>query len=90
MSETFGNLDDDPRRLAVGLRVRRGVPLLEGEPIVIVSNRRVHARTLRNQRMTVEEVEEVEAGARQQQITSLDEVRFAVLESNGKISFATK
>ena len=35
-------------------------------------------------------VEEVEAGARQQQITSLDEVRFAVLESNGKISFATK
>ena len=41
---------------------------------------------VRRQRMTVEEVE---AEARQQQIADLDDVRFAVLETNGKISFAT-
>ena len=31
-----------------------------------------------------------EAEARQQQIGSLDDVRFAVVETNGRISFATK
>jgi uncharacterized membrane protein YcaP (DUF421 family) len=35
-------------------------------------------------------VEEVEAEARLQQIASLDEVRFAVLETNGRISFVTR
>jgi uncharacterized membrane protein YcaP (DUF421 family) len=71
----------------LSFRVRRLRPLLEGEPILVMSNGRVHEHTLRTQRMTVEELE---AEARQQQITSLDEVRFAVLETNGKISFATK
>ena len=41
----------------------------------------------RRERMTREELE---AEARQQQIASLDDVRFAVLETNGKISFVTK
>jgi hypothetical protein len=53
---------------------------------VIVADGRVLERNLRRQRMTVEEVE---AEARLQQIGSLDDVRFAVLETNGKISFAT-
>jgi uncharacterized membrane protein YcaP (DUF421 family) len=71
----------------LSFRVRRLRPLLEGEPVVVVADGRVHERNLRRQRMTVEELE---AEARQQQIASLDEVRFAVLETNGKISFATK
>jgi uncharacterized membrane protein YcaP (DUF421 family) len=71
----------------LSFRVRRLRPLLEGDPILIMSDGRVHERTLRRQRMTVEEVE---AEARLQQIASLDDVRFAVLESNGRISFATK
>ena len=71
----------------LSFRVRRLRPLLEGDPIVVMSDGRVHERTLRRQRMTIEELE---AEARLQQITSLDDVRFAVLESNGKISFATK
>jgi uncharacterized membrane protein YcaP (DUF421 family) len=68
-------------------RVRRLRPLLEGEPVVIVADGRVLDRNLRRQRMTVEEVE---AEARLQQIDSLDDVRFAVLETNGKISFASR
>jgi uncharacterized membrane protein YcaP (DUF421 family) len=35
-------------------------------------------------------LDEVESEARQQSIPSLDDVRFAVLETNGKISFASK
>src|SRR4051794_35418507 len=62
-------------------------PLLEGEPVVVVADGRVLERNLRRQRMTVDELE---AEARLQQIASLDDVRFAVLETNGKISFATK
>jgi uncharacterized membrane protein YcaP (DUF421 family) len=71
----------------LSFRVRRLRPLLEGEPVVVVADGRVHERNLRRQRMTVEELE---AEARLQQIGSLEDVRFAVLETNGKISFATK
>jgi uncharacterized membrane protein YcaP (DUF421 family) len=70
----------------LSFRVRRLRPLLEGEPVVIVADGRVLERNLRRQRMTVDEVE---AEARLQQIASLDDVRFAVLETNGQISFAS-
>jgi uncharacterized membrane protein YcaP (DUF421 family) len=71
----------------LSFRVRRLRPILEGEPIVLVTDGRILERSLRRQRMTVEELV---AEARQQQISSLDDVRFAVLESNGRVSFATK
>jgi uncharacterized membrane protein YcaP (DUF421 family) len=71
----------------VGFRFRRLRPVLEGEPIVIVQDGRVIERNLRRDRITVEEVLEE---ARQQQIGSLDDVAWAVLESNGKISFLPK
>src|SRR3954451_5183936 len=70
----------------LSFRVRRLRPVLEGEPVVIVADGQVIERNLRRQRMTVQELE---AEARLQQIGSLDDVRFAVLETNGKISFAT-
>ena len=71
----------------LSFRVRRLRPLLEGDPVVVVADGRVHERTLRRERMTVEELE---AEARLQQIASLEDVRFAVLETSGKISFVTK
>jgi uncharacterized membrane protein YcaP (DUF421 family) len=70
----------------LSFRVRRLRPVLEGEPIVLVADGRVLERTLRRERMTVDELE---AEARQAQIGSLDDVRFAVLETNGRISFMT-
>ena len=66
------------------LRLR---PLLEGEPIVIIQDGKVLDRNLRRERLTKEEIEEE---ARQQQISSLNEVKWAVLENSGKISFLTK
>jgi uncharacterized membrane protein YcaP (DUF421 family) len=62
-------------------------PLLEGEPIVIIQDGKVLDRNLRRERLTKEEIEEE---ARQQQISSLDDVKWAVLENSGKISFLTK
>src|SRR5215212_1887097 len=63
-------------------RFRRLRPLLEGEPVVLVADGRVLEPNLRRQRMTIDEVV---AEARQQSIGGLQDVRFAVLESNGKI-----
>jgi uncharacterized membrane protein YcaP (DUF421 family) len=71
----------------VGFRFRRLRPVLEGEPIVIIQDGRVIERNLRRDRITVDEVLEE---ARQQQIGSLDDVAWAVLEPNGKISFLSK
>jgi uncharacterized membrane protein YcaP (DUF421 family) len=68
-------------------RVKRLRPVLEGQPVVLVSDGRILERNLHRERMTLEELE---AEARQQQIGSIDDVRFAVLETNGKISFASK
>jgi uncharacterized membrane protein YcaP (DUF421 family) len=65
-------------------RVRRLRPVFEAEPLVLVEDGKIIDRNLRRERMTPEEVA---AEARLQQIPSLDGVRWAVLESNGKISF---
>jgi uncharacterized membrane protein YcaP (DUF421 family) len=62
-------------------------PLLEGEPVLLVSEGRLLERNLRRQRMTVEELR---AEARQQSIGSLERIRYAVLETNGKLSFITR
>jgi uncharacterized membrane protein YcaP (DUF421 family) len=67
----------------VTYRVRALRPLLDGEPIVLIADGALLERNLRRERITVEELRAV---ARQQQIASLDDVRFAVLETNGKIS----
>jgi uncharacterized membrane protein YcaP (DUF421 family) len=68
----------------LGFRFARLRPILEGHPTLLVADGDVLRENLRRQRMTVEELR---AEARQQSIASLDDVRFAVLETNGKISF---
>ncbi|MGN6256501.1 MAG: DUF421 domain-containing protein [Solirubrobacterales bacterium] len=68
-------------------RFRRLRPILAGEPIVLIEDGKVIEPNLRRQRLTVEEVE---SEARLEQITSLEDVRWAILETNGKISFVEK
>lgn len=60
--------------------------ILEGDPIVVVQDGAVIESNLRRERMTAEEIAEE---ARQQQIDSLEKVKWAVLEPSGKISFIT-
>lgn len=71
----------------LGARVPRLRPMLEAGPLIIVQDGEVIEKNLRRERMTAEEVA---AEARQQQIASLDEVAWAVLEGNGRISFVTR
>jgi uncharacterized membrane protein YcaP (DUF421 family) len=68
----------------LNFRFPRLRPWMEGRPVVVIDNGSVIERNLRRERLTVSEVE---AEARQQQIASLEQVRWAVLERNGKISF---
>jgi uncharacterized membrane protein YcaP (DUF421 family) len=71
----------------LSFRVRRLRPLLDGEPIVLLQDGKVLERNLHRERLTAEELA---ASARLQQIASLDDVRWAVLETNGQISFIPK
>jgi uncharacterized membrane protein YcaP (DUF421 family) len=59
-------------------------PVLDGEPIVIVRDGEPIWSNLKRERLTVEEVM---AEARRQQIASLDDIKWAVLETSGQISF---
>src|SRR4051812_40544007 len=58
--------------------------VVEGEPVILVQNGEAIDRNLKNERLTLDELMEQ---ARLQQIESLDEVKWAVLETNGSISF---
>ncbi len=71
----------------LSFRFKRLRPVLEGEPIVIIADGRLIERNLRAQRMTKDEVA---AEARLQRIGSFEDIRWAVLESNGKMSFLTR
>ena len=65
-------------------RFRRVRPLFEPEPLILVEDGKVIDRNLRRERLTTAELA---AEARLQQIPSLADVRWAVLETSGKISF---
>jgi uncharacterized membrane protein YcaP (DUF421 family) len=68
----------------LSFRFRRLRPVLEGAPLVLLEDGRPIERNLRRERITVEELR---AAARQQQIGSLDGIRLAILETDGRISF---
>jgi uncharacterized membrane protein YcaP (DUF421 family) len=68
----------------LSFRFRRLRPVLQGEPIVLVENGQLIDRNLRRERLTLDDLAEK---ARMSEIESIDEIRWAVLETNGDISF---
>jgi uncharacterized membrane protein YcaP (DUF421 family) len=68
----------------VSFRFKRMRPLLDGEPIVLMQNGRIIEQNLRRERLTTDDLAEQ---ARRSEIESLDQVKWAVLETNGEISF---
>ena len=68
-------------------RFPRARPLLEGHPIVLIQGGNVLDANLRRERLTRSELAEQ---ARLQQIGSLDQVSWAILEKTGQISFLQK
>jgi uncharacterized membrane protein YcaP (DUF421 family) len=71
----------------VSYRSKRARRLFEGDPIVIVEHGELVDANVARERMTLDDIAEE---ARQQQIGSLDEVEWAILEANGSISFIKK
>jgi uncharacterized membrane protein YcaP (DUF421 family) len=68
----------------LGFRVPRLRRVLEGEPIVLVEDGNPIMRNLKHERIALEELLEE---ARTSQIETLDDVKWAVLETSGNISF---
>ena len=62
-------------------------PALDGEPVIVVEDGKPIERNLRRNRITLEELA---AAARQSQLASIEDVRWGVLETNGRISFIPK
>lgn len=62
-------------------------PILDGDPLVIVQDGKPLEKNLNRERMTIEDLTEA---ARKEGIASLDEVRWAVMETNGQVSFIRK
>lgn len=71
----------------IGFRFRRVRPILQGEPIVLVENGKLIERNMRRERLTLDDLAEK---ARLSEIDSIDSLRWAVLETNGDISFIKK
>jgi uncharacterized membrane protein YcaP (DUF421 family) len=68
----------------VSFRWKRPRIALEGLPALVLRDGRVIDRALRIERMTRAELLEA---ARQQGFSALDEIRFAVVEADGRLSF---
>ena len=68
----------------LSFRFPRVRPLLEGEPVVVVDDGKLIPENLKRTRLTLDDLEEE---ARLQQLESLTDVRWAVFENGGSISF---
>ena len=71
----------------LSFRSKAARKVLESAPIVILQRGRAIERNLRSERLTLDEVA---SAARVQQIASLDDVEWAIVEPSGQISFIPK
>ena len=71
----------------VGFKSKRARRVLEGEPIVVVQDGKVISKNVERERITVDELCE---SMRLQQIAKLEDVEWAIVETNGEISFVEK
>jgi uncharacterized membrane protein YcaP (DUF421 family) len=71
----------------LSFRSKRAAKVLEGLPLVLIDRGEIVDENLRRERISQDEL----AGEmRTQQIASFDEVQWAILESNGTVSFIKK
>ena len=68
----------------LSFRFPRLRPALDGEPVIVVENGKPIEQNLRRNRITLEELA---AAARLDGYASLEPIRWAVLETNGRLSF---
>ncbi|HEX5936068.1 MAG TPA: YetF domain-containing protein [Actinomycetota bacterium] len=68
----------------LGFRWKRSAKVIEGMPVIIVADGRLLPETMRVERLSDEEVV---GEARQQGIADVTEIRYGVLEPDGRFSF---
>jgi len=71
----------------LSFRFSRLRPILDGEPVIVVEDGEPIMKNLQRERLLIDEIA---AEARKQQIESLQDVKWAVLETSGQISFIKK
>ena len=71
----------------ISYRVKPFRKILKGEPIILIEGGKLLNQNLRRERITADDVAEE---MRTQQIGAFDQVQWAILESNGTISFIQK
>jgi uncharacterized membrane protein YcaP (DUF421 family) len=71
----------------LSFRSERAKHVLEGYPIVVIQDGELLDENLKRDRMTPDDVAEE---MRMQQIASFEDVQWAILETNGQISFVKK
>jgi len=71
----------------VNFKFRRLRGVLEGEPVVLVENGKMIEPNMRRERITVDDLE---AEGRKQQVESIDDMKWAVLETGGQVSVIPK
>ena len=67
----------------VSVKVPALQPVLDGDPLILVENGKPNTANLKRQRL---DLGEVLAEARLQQVTRLEDIQWAILESSGQIS----
>jgi uncharacterized membrane protein YcaP (DUF421 family) len=68
----------------LAFKSRKARRIIQGEPLIIVDNGKPIERNLRSERLTLDDVMEA---ARANEIESIDEIRWGVLEAGGKFTF---
>lgn len=71
----------------VNFRFPRLRPVIEGSPRVLIANGKMLEDNLRSQRITREDLLEQ---ARLEQLAGVQDIRWAVLETSGQVSFIPK
>lgn len=71
----------------ISYRVKPFRKVLKGEPIILIQDGKLLNQNMRRERITADDVAEE---MRTQQIATFDQVQWAILESNGTISFIQK
>jgi uncharacterized membrane protein YcaP (DUF421 family) len=71
----------------LSFRSGRARKILEGDPIVVIQDGKLIERNTKRERIPPDDIYE---SMRQQQIRSLDDVAWGILEANGSISFIPK
>jgi uncharacterized membrane protein YcaP (DUF421 family) len=71
----------------LAFKSKRARRILQGEPLIVVQDGKPIDRNLHEERLTLDDIMEE---ARSNEIESLDEVKYAVVEPGGKMSFLKK